>query len=280
VIQDRLLVALLNGVIWAVVLAMIWYGAAYPNGITKIQFFHSSLTFEFFVPLLGYLGAMLYVFDLFRGKDNDKFKEKEFGMRIVMGPYVAMVVVALFGKDFSIIDLESDTGQGALAFASGLIVVVVFQGLIERANEALGKWRRESSPYTASPIAKKFHLSEDEDNELRKISIRHPEQLIMWSAKDLSAKVSETNFDNRYILWMKRYVESEELTKDIGDLIWERLKLVRVTTLHEFANLSNKEIQKFAKKKPELSDARLIDLKNMALHFLNSNGEYVEEKTR
>jgi hypothetical protein len=271
-IQDRLLVALFNGVVWAGVLAWMWHGAAAPRGITKVQFFHSSLTFEFFVPLLGYFGSLLYVFDLFRGKDSDKFKEKEFGMRMVMGPYVAIIMVALFGKDLTFIDLESYTGQGTLAFLSGLIVVVAFQGLIERANEMLGKWRRESSPYVASPLAEKFHLSEDEDNELRKIALNHPEQLPMWSDEELSKKVADIEFDEHFILSMKRSVESDELRKHIGDLIWDRLKPAKVTTIQDFATLSNEEIQNIAKERPELSDERMIELKDKVIEFLKNNG--------
>jgi len=127
-------VAVVNGIVWAAVLAWIWFYASLLHGVTKIQFFNSSLAFAFFVPLLGYLGSLLFVFDLFRGKDDDTFKDKEFGMRILMGPYVAIVIVALFGKEFDFINLESATGQGALAFASGLIVIVVIQGIIERAR--------------------------------------------------------------------------------------------------------------------------------------------------
>jgi hypothetical protein len=271
-IQDRLLVALFNGVIWAGVLAWIWYGAAAPQGITRVQFFHSSLTFEFFVPLLGYFGSLLYVFDLFRGKDSDKFKEKEFGMRIVMGPYVAIIMVALFGKDLKFIDLESFTGQGTLAFLSGLIVVVAFQGLIERANEMLGKWRRENSPYVASPLAEKFKLSEDEDNELRKITLRHPEQLPMWSSDELRKKVADLDFDEHYILAMKRSIESEQVRKQIGDLIWERLKPVNVATIQDFSALSDDAIQNIAKADPELSETRLVELRDKTLEFLKNNG--------
>ena len=83
---SQMMVALANGVIWAVVLVCIWSQVSLLNGVTKIQLFHSSLSFEFFVPFLGYLGSLLFVFDLFRAKDSDTFKNKEFGMRIIMGP--------------------------------------------------------------------------------------------------------------------------------------------------------------------------------------------------
>jgi hypothetical protein len=271
-IQDRLLVALVNGVVWAGVLAWIWHGAAGPQGITKVQFFHTSLTFEFFVPLLGYFGSLLYVFDLFRGKDCDKFKEQEFGMRVVMGPYVAIVMVALFGKDLKFINLESFTGQGTLSFVSGLIVVVAIQGIIERANEMLGAWRRQKNPYVASPLAEKFKLNEDEDNALKKIALRYPNQLRMWTDDDLCNKLADEEFDEHLALAMKRSVESDQLKADISNMIWDRLKPLNVTTIQDFSTLSNVEIQQVAKKKPELSDERLIELRDKTIDFLKANG--------
>jgi hypothetical protein len=273
--HGRMLVALVNGIVWAVVLAWIWHYASQVHGVTKIRFFHSSLAFEFFVPLLGYLGSLIFVFDLFRGKDSDSFKEKEFGMRIIMAPYVSIIMVALFGKEFEFInlDLESDTGQGVLAFVSGLIVVVAIQGIIERANEILGKWRRNNNPYVASPLAKKFELSEDEDQELSKIALRHPEQLLMWSDDDLRKKLAAVYFDEHLILAIKRKVEKEQLRSDISDLVWNRLKLDNVSTIQDFSTLSDEKLQQISKVKPELSDQRLKDLRGKIIKFIdNCNG--------
>ncbi len=213
--QDRVLVALLNGFIWAGVLAGIWYGAAAPQGISRVQLFHHSLTFEFYVPLLGFFGSLLYVFDLFRSREEqvDIFKEKEFGMRIIMAPYVAIIMVALYGKDLNFIDLGSDTGQGTLAFISGLLVVVALQGIIERANEYLGRWRRRSSGYHPSPIARKFELSEEDDRKLRKISILHPEQLRDLEESDLREKVKKVAFNEHLAVALKRSLEREQTQK-------------------------------------------------------------------
>jgi hypothetical protein len=267
--NGRMAVALVNGVVWAAVLTWIWYNASLVHGVTKIQFFNSSLAIEFFVPLLGYLGSLLFVFDLFRAKNSDSFKDKEFGMRIIMGPYVAMVIVALFGKEFDFINLESETDQGALAFVSGLIVVVAIQGIIERANEMLGKWRRKNNPYEASPLAEKFKLSEDEDKELNKIVLRHPDQLLMWSNDDLCKKLAEVDLDEHFLLAIKRKVEMEHLRSDIGDLVWNRLKPENVSTIQDFATLSNEKLQQIAEEKPELSKERLTDLQGKTIKFLD-----------
>jgi len=272
-IQDRLLVALVNGVVWAIVLSWIWYNTSYLQGIHQIQFFHRSMSIEFFVPLLGYFGSLLYVFDIFRGKNDDSIKDKEFGMRIIMAPYVAIVMVALFGKEFDVIDLESATGQGTLAFISGLLVVVVIQGMIERANEFLGKWRRKINPYVASPLAEKFKLSEIEDKALGDIALRYPYQLSMWPDDDLFKKLADVEFDEHLALAMKRSIEWDELEAGISDLIWDRLKPINVTTMQDFSTLSNAALQQIAKKKPELSDERLFNLRDKAIALMNTNGD-------
>ena len=268
---NRMLVALANGVVWAIVLAWIWYRASSMPGVTKIQFFHSSLAFEFFVPLLGYLGSLLFVFDLFRGKDNDSFKHKEFGMRIIMGPYIAMVIVALFGKEFDFINLQSDTGQGALAFISGLIVVVAIQGIIERANEMLGKWRRKNDPYLASPIAQKFNLSEIEDKELSKAGLRYPEQLLMLSAAEIKRKQDAADLDKNLVLALKRKVELEQLKSEISDLIWIRLKPKNISTIQDFSTLSDGLLKQIAQETPELSDRRLKQLRAKTIKFIDNH---------
>ena len=270
--QSRLLVALVNGIVWAVVLACIYYNVSLKHGVTKIQFFHSSVAFEFFVPFLGYLGSLLFVFDLFRDKESDSFKDKEFGMRIIMGPYVSIVFVALFGKEFEFINLESDTGQGILAFVSGLIVVVAIQGIIERANEMLGKWRRKNNPYVASPLAKKFELSEREDKRLSRFDLRHPEQLLMLSVNDLNGEQNGVDFDKNMIFAMKRQVEAEQLQSEISELIWNRLKTKNISTIQDFSTLSAELLQKIAKEKPELSDKWLLALRDKTRKFLDGNG--------
>jgi hypothetical protein len=269
--QNRMLVALANGIVWAIVLAWIWHYASSVPGVTKIQFFHSSLAFEFFVPLLGYLGSLLFVFDLFRGRDNDSFKDKEFGMRIIMGPYVAMVIVALFGKEFDFVNLQSDTGQGVLAFISGLIVVVAIQGIIERANEMLGKWRRKNDPYLPSPLAKMFNLSEIEDKELSKASLRHPEQLLMLSVDDLKEKQETADIDKNLVLALKRKVELEQLKSEISDLIWNRLKPKNISTIQDFSTLSDGLLKQVAQETPELSDRRLKQLRAKTIKFIDNH---------
>jgi hypothetical protein len=184
-----------------------------------------------------------------------------------MAPYVAMVIVALFGKEFDFINLQSDTGQGGLAFISGLIVVVAIQGLIERANEMLGKWRRKNDPYLASPLAKKFDLSEDEDKELSKVALRHPEQLLMLSSDDLNG---HADIDKNLTMTLKRKVEREQLKSEISDLIWNRLKPKNISTIQDFSTLSDGLLKQIAQETPELSDRRLKQLRAKTIKFIDN----------
>jgi hypothetical protein len=94
---NRFWVAFANGGIWVGILGGLSY-----KGITKYEFLYPSLTFEFYVPLLGFLGALLYVLELSRRGREDINREQEFQQRLILGPYVAIVMVVLFGKDLAL----------------------------------------------------------------------------------------------------------------------------------------------------------------------------------
>lgn len=260
----RLLVALLNGLTWTVVLVAIWWKAVLPHNVYTMQLFSPNLTFDFYVPLLGFLGALLYVFDVFRAKDNDRFKGKEFGMRIVMAPYVAIVVVALFGKDFEFMDLTSHTGQGTLAFVSGLLVVAFLQGIIERTNEFLGRWRKNRMDYKPSPLATKFDLSDEEDLVFRSSGIRLPEQLLAREESELTAAGKNSDFDAGLALVLKRRLEYERIEEKIGEVVWGRLAADGVRTVDAFGALQDVALQKVANMEPKLEVSVLKELREAA----------------
>jgi len=260
----RLLVALLNGLTWTVVLVVIWWKALLPHNVYTMQLFSPNLTFDFYVPLLGFLGALLYVFDVFRAKDNDTFKSKEFGMRIVMAPYVAIVVVVLFGKDFEFMDLSSHTGQGTLAFVSGLLVVAFLQGIIERTNEFLGRWRKNRMDYKPSPLATKFDLSEEEDLVFRSAGIRLPEQLLSREESEIIAAGKNSDFDAGLALALKRRLEYGRLEEKIGEVVWGRLAADGVRTVDAFGALQDVALQKVANMEPKLEVSVLKELREAA----------------
>ncbi|MCP4369416.1 MAG: carboxypeptidase regulatory-like domain-containing protein [Deltaproteobacteria bacterium] len=260
-ILDRFMVALVNSLIWAFTLAGLWYCLGlYRYGTNKLQLFHPSMTFEFYVPFLGFLGSLLYVFDLFRqggrvttNEEGDMPKGKEFGMRLIMGPYVAIVMVVLFTQDFSFINLTSSTGKGILAFFSGLLVVVALQGLIERGNEWLGRWRRKSG---LTEIAEKFDLNPEDDNKLIKAGIRYKVQLRDCKDDDLREIVRKVGFDENLAVDFKRVLEVEQLRKTIGEMIWDRVKKINVKTIQDFALLTDASLEQVS-----LKDISIEDLK-------------------
>ena len=260
----RIWVALLNGLTWTVVLVVIWWKAVLPHNVYTMQLFSPNLTFDFYVPLLGFLGALLYVFDVFRAKDNDRFKGREFGMRIVMAPYVAIVVVALLGKDFKFMNLTSHTGQGTLAFMSGLLVVAFLQGIMERTNEFLGRWRKNWMNYKPSPLATKFDLSDEEDLVFRSAGIRLPEQLLSREESELTAAGKNSDFDAGLALALKRRLEYERLGEKIGEVVWKRLAADGVRTVDAFGALQDVALQKAADMEPKLEVSVLKELREAA----------------
>ena len=158
-----------------------------------------------------------------------------------------------------------------MAFISGLIVVVAIQGIIERANEMLGKWRRKNDPYLASPIAQKFNLSEIEDKELSKAGLRYPEQLLMLSADEIKRMQDAADLDKNLVLALKRKVELEQLKSEISDLIWIRLKPKNISTIQDFSTLLDGLLKQIAQETPELSDRRLKQLRAKTIKFIDNH---------
>jgi hypothetical protein len=202
--ENRFLIAACSGLTWMVTLALLGWLVA--PGYQGIYLFHPSFVFEFYVPILGFIGALLYVLDLCRRGREDIPRGTEFGMRLIMGPYVAIIMVVLFGNDLNIVNLQSTSAKGALAFFSGLLVVIAIQGLIERGNEWLGKWRRESR-YQPSEIAKEFQLDQEEDLKLRKVGIKHLIQIRERGEKDLREEFKKAELDESLVIGFKKKLE-------------------------------------------------------------------------
>jgi hypothetical protein len=235
------------------------------KGINTIQLFHPALTFEFYIPLLGLFGSLLFVFDLFLNP-RDKFKGKEFGMRIIMAPYIAIVMVLIFGNDFTM--LGSHTGRATLAFISGLLVVVVLQGIIERANSMLGNWRRKSENQQ-SPIAQRFNLNEDEEKRLSLMHIRHPGQLLEIKDEKLMEKAKQNGIDSSLLMNIKKHLQLEAFREAIGEYIWQRLEKAKIQSIADFSRLADDALKKIAGEEPKLAEAELLNLRNQARNFIN-----------
>jgi hypothetical protein len=253
--KPRFLCAAINALAWMVILVVLALRQQY-----SFDFFNLGLKFELFVPIFGFLGALLYVLDLSRRGREDIPLGTEFGMRIIMGPYVAIVVVVLVGQDFEHVDLKSPVGRGFLAFASGLVVVAALQRLIEASQEKLGEWRKRSR-YEPSEIAREFHIVEEEDLKLRKADIRYLIQLKEYSVEDLKEKANNVGFDEHLAAGLKQENDKRLLYKAIGDMVWRTLKKqVKVETLEDFAHLTDVALKQVANADDRIS---LDDLKNL-----------------
>lgn len=264
---DRFLVAAVCGLVWLAALAvMARAGDLGAHGIYKVHFFHPSLAFDFYVPLLGFIGALLYVLDLFREGEKTYPKGAEFGVRLIMGPYVAIVMVVLFGHDLGLADLNTPIGKGVLAFFSGFLVVIALQGLIEKGNEMLGQWRLQAR-YEPSEIAERFKLSKEEDLALRKAGVRFLVQLRGRTDEELGKDVARVGFDQHLALGFKRRLEREAMRDAMGDLVWKRLEKISVNTLEEFANLADVEITKLAAQDPQIHEQELMAFRGRAKEF-------------
>ena len=103
--------------------------------IESVTFFDTNLSFSLFVPVCGFLGALVFAMDLVQHKHPSINTFRELAMRVVLAPYVAMIIVIFFGGTFTFIQLTTLESQAALAFFSGFLVVLFLQGLTERGNE-------------------------------------------------------------------------------------------------------------------------------------------------
>jgi len=264
-LKSRFDVAAVNAAFWVFVLA-IWLGFLGSQGITQISLFEGRLSFRFYVPIFGFIGAMLYVLDLFRGRE-DVSVGKEFGMRVVMGPYVAIVMVVLFAQDFQFLQLHSPIAQGIIAFFSGLLVVVAFQGLTERGNEVLGRWR-EKFRYKPSEIGKEFDLTKEDDLTLQKAGLRYLNQLRETPDGELKQIARAIKFDESLALSLKTEAEKSRLRRAIGKVVWERLKKKSIETLEEFVQLDDAVLQEVAQQDPPSNLEHLKTIRDKGRAFV------------
>ena len=258
--ENQFGLALLNAFVWAVTLLFLAFW-----GVRKLHFFSSQLTFDFYVPILGFLGALLYMFHMFQKGEEKVPKGKEFGMRILLAPYVAIIMVVLFGRNLGLVDLNNTPGKGTLAFFSGLLVITALQKIIEQGQERLGRWR-EASRYEASEIAKEFKLSLQEDLKLRQGDIAYLVQLEECSDDQLREKARKIGFDEHLLVGLKKKCPQVRLKEQIGGLVWGRLEGIGVKEIEDFAQLSNETLDKLNedKAKPQIDIPILESLRDRA----------------
>ncbi|MFZ5451237.1 MAG: carboxypeptidase-like regulatory domain-containing protein [Thermodesulfobacteriota bacterium] len=258
--ENQFWMALLNGLVWTITLL----GLAF-LGVRKLHFFSSQLEFDFYVPILGFLGALLYMFHMFQKGEEKIPKGKEFGMRVLLAPYVAIIMVVLFGRDLGLVDLNSTAGRGTLAFFSGLLVITALQKIIENGQERLGRWR-EASRYEASEIAKEFKLTLEEDLKLRKGDLAYLVQLEQYDEEQLREKARKIGFDEHLLVGLKKEYPKVSLKKEIGGMVWGKLEKIGVKEIADFAKLNDQALDELnaGEAKPKIDTTILKSLRDRA----------------
>ncbi|MFQ5881401.1 MAG: hypothetical protein ACE5I9_02850 [Candidatus Methylomirabilales bacterium] len=212
------------------------------GGTQDLTFFLPDLTVPFFVPVFGFLGALIFMIDLFRRGRKGINVSSEFAMRLVLGPYVAMVIVIFFKETFKFIQLSDVKTQAALAFFSGFLVVLVLQNLAERGNEVLGRWR-ERYRYEPSEIARKFKLDRDDDLKLKGANLKYLAQLRSLQPMDLRTRGRQAGFGDEFLQELQRLLQPSTLRSQLSEQMWNVLNQHGVTTLMDVALLTRERIQ-------------------------------------
>jgi hypothetical protein len=265
--RNRFCIAAVAGTIWGLTLLAMAEELPSPSASQQstFQLFHTKLGFYLFVPVLGYVGALLYVLDLSRKGREDIPKGTEFGMRLIIGPYVAIVMV-LFAEKLGLLEAKAAEpfGQGILAFFSGLLVVLAFQGLVEKGQEVLGSWR-ENTRYAPSEVAKAFNLTKEEDLDLRQAGIQHLSQLRARSSEALKGDAQRSGLDEDFLLDLKKEAQKAGIRKAIGNLAWKALKTTpNFETIEDFARLNDNTLDEVATKSGKIKADGLKKLRDKA----------------
>jgi len=95
-------------VIGGVTFLILWWNLKDKTS-SDMHFFHPGLSFSLAVPIFGFLGSLLFVMDVFLKGKEDTNTCMEFVLRLVLGPYVAIVMVLLFRNTFNFIQISKNS---------------------------------------------------------------------------------------------------------------------------------------------------------------------------
>jgi hypothetical protein len=239
---------------WLIIASLVSWGLMFfalchsmrMNGIESLTFFDPSLSFPLFVPACGFLGALVWVIDLFQQKRPAINTFRQFAMRLVLAPYVAIIIVIFFGGTFTFIQLTNLESRAALAFFSGFLVVLFLQGLTERGNEILGRWRSDNR-YEPSEIARKFGLDREDDLKLRKANLKYLAQLQAFSEDDLRVLGRQTDLGEGFLVALQSRLRANHLQAQLGQETWEKLNQEGVETIWDVALLTPERLEQISK---------------------------------
>jgi hypothetical protein len=241
--RDRaLMVASL--LLWGATFSLFWW-LLKSRGGEGLHFFHPKLSFALSVPIFGFMGALIFVIDLLRTGSQAVPAYREFALRLVLGPYVAIVMVLLFGGTFDIISLDKLGSQATVAFFSGFLVVLVLQSLAEKGNEVLGHWRA-TSRYDPSEIAGRFHLQVEDDVKLQKANLKYLDQLRTLSTDELRMIGKQTQLGEDYLVGLQQRLREADLAATLGEETWAKLHQEGVRTVGDVALLAPERLEQVA----------------------------------
>ena len=232
--------------LWGATFFFLWFMLRNRGGV-GLHFFHPRLSFALSVPIFGFLGALIFVIDLLRTGTQVVPAYREFALRLVLGPYVAIVMVLLFGGTFEIINLDKLGSQATVAFFSGFLVVLVLQSLAEKGNEVLGQWRA-TSRYEPSEIARKFNLQMEDDVKLQKAHLKYLEQLRVLSKDELRMIAKQAELGEGFLAGLQKRLQDHDLLARLGLETWTKLNQEGIKTVGDVALLSPERIQQVASK--------------------------------
>jgi hypothetical protein len=234
-------------VIWGATFVFLWFALRDKTSNT-LHFFHPGLSFSLAVPVFGFLGSLLFVIDVFLKGKQDANTSMEFVLRLVLGPYVAIVMVLLFSNTFNFIQGSNPLeAQATVAFFSGFLVVLVLQSLSEKGNELLGQWR-SASRYEPTEIAQTLHLSMEEDLKLKKVNLKYLDQLRVLAKEDLVQMAKQSDLGEGFLLGLRHQAVLENLKARIGVGVWKKLGEEGINTVWDMAPLTPARIQDLAQK--------------------------------
>jgi len=231
--------------LWGLVFFGLWLWMNI-RSIESVTFFDTNLSFSLFVPVCGFLGALVFAMDLVQQQHPSINTFRELAMRVVLAPYVAMIIVIFFGGTFTFIQLTTLESQAALAFFSGFLVVLFLQGLTERGNELLGQWR-SSNRYEPSEIALACKLGMEEDLKLRKANLKYLAQLQALPEADLRVLGRQTDLGEGLLVALQRQLSPEYLEAQLSPETWRLLHQEGVKTIWDVALLMPEHLEHLAK---------------------------------
>jgi hypothetical protein len=236
--------------IWVATFLCLWLMLR-GKGDNSLHFFHPALSFSLAVPIFGFLGTLLFVIDVCQKKTagkQDVGTAMEFVLRLVLGPYVAIVMVLLFSNTFSFVQVSNNfEAQATVAFFSGFLVLLVLQGLSEKGNELLGQWRN-ASRYEPSEIARVLNLAVEEDLKLKKVNLKYLDQLRMLKNEELAQIARQSDLAEGFLLRLKNQALLEHLKARIGESVWNKLKTEGISSIWDLAPLTEDRIQALSQK--------------------------------